>query len=223
LWRAWGLDDLVTHCAGMTVRRKDGAVVVNAQHEVRGAAADAVVEHRERITFHPDGAIEFDEDVRVPALFTDLPRIGVVFDLVPGFDDLEWYGRGPHESYPDRRRGAAVGRYESTVKHEYVPYIVPQEHGGHTDTRWFTVAADAGPTVRIDAPRPFHFSASHFSAEDLTAATHDVELVARPETIVHVDVAHRGLGTLSCGPDTLPQYRIGPGRYRFSWSLHVSP
>jgi beta-galactosidase len=222
LWRAWGLDDLVTHCTGMTVRRKDGAVVVSAQHEVRGAAADAAVEHRERITFHPDGTVEFDEDVRVPALFTDLPRVGVVFDLVPGFEHLEWYGRGPHESYPDRKRGAAIGRYESTVKHEYVPYIVPQEHGGHTDTRWFTLAADAGPTVRVDAPEPFHFSASHFSAEDLTAATHDVELVARPETIVHLDAAHRGLGTLSCGPDTLLQYRLGPGRYRWRWSLHVS-
>jgi beta-galactosidase len=77
-------------------------------------------------------------------------------------------------------------------------------------------------TVRVSAASPFHFSASHFSAEDLTAATHDVELVARPETIVHIDGAHRGLGTLSCGPDTLAQYRLGPGRYRFSWSLHVS-
>jgi beta-galactosidase len=62
---------------------------------------------------------------------------------------------------------------------------------------------------------------SHFTAADLTAATHDVDLVARPEVIVHVDVAHRGLGTLSCGPDTLPRYRVGPGRYRFTWMLEA--
>jgi beta-galactosidase len=63
----------------------------------------------------------------------------------------------------------------------------------------------------------------HFSATDLTAATHDVELIARPETIVHVDRAHRGLGTLSCGPDTLAQYRVGPGRYRWRWTLRLTP
>jgi beta-galactosidase len=222
LWRAWGLDDLVSHCTGLTVRRQDRDVVVNARHELRGAPAGAIVQHHQRMTFTGDGTVEFDEDVRVPDQFTDLPRVGVVFDLVPGFEHLEWYGRGPHESYPDRKRGAAFGRWRSTVSEQYVPYIVPQEHGGHSDTRWFALEQAGVATVRVDGPEPFHFSASHFSAEDLTAATHDVELVARPETIVHVDHRHRGLGTLSCGPDTLPQYRIGPGRYRFSWSLTVA-
>jgi beta-galactosidase len=221
MWRAWGLDDLVTETASATVRRHDDAVVVSTRHDLHGSVAEAVVQHRQRMTFRA-GRIEFEEDVRVPAAFRDLPRVGVLFDLVPGFEALTWYGRGPHESYPDRRRGAAIGRYESTVTEQYVPYVVPQEHGGHTDTRWFALRNAAGVIVRVDAPAPFHFSASHFSAEDLTAATHDVELVARPETIVHVDGAHRGLGTLSCGPDTLPQYRLGPGRYRFSWSLHIS-
>ncbi|MDQ1521717.1 MAG: beta-galactosidase [Actinomycetota bacterium] len=222
LWRSWGLDDLVTHCTGTTVRRHGDDLVVTAKHEVRGAIEDAAVEHRQRITFHADATIEFDEDVRVPAALTDLPRVGVVFDLVPGFEALEWYGRGPHESYPDRKRGAGFGRYGSTVTEQYVPYVVPQEHGGHTDTRWFTLASADGTTLRVAAPSPFHFSASHYSAEDLTAATHDVELVARPETIVHLDAAHRGLGTLSCGPDTLPHYRLGPGRYQWRWSLFVA-
>jgi beta-galactosidase len=63
-------------------------------------------------------------------------------------------------------------------------------------------------------------SATHFRAADLASATHDVDLVPRPETIVHLDAAHRGLGTASCGPDTLPAYIVGPGSYRWSWSLH---
>jgi beta-galactosidase len=222
LWRTWSLDDLETHCTGVTVRRQDGLVVVRARHELRGRGDDVVVEHAQRITFHPDARMEFDEDVRIPPALTDLPRVGMVFDLVPGFEALEWYGRGPHESYPDRKRGAAVGRYTSTVTEQYVPYVVPQEHGGHADTRWFTLANSDGTTVRVDAPEPFQFTAGHYSAEDLAAATHDVDLIARPETIVHVDHAHRGLGTLSCGPDTLPQYRLGPGRYRWSWRLRVS-
>ncbi len=220
-WREWGLDDLTSTCIGATARRRDGAVVVVATHELRGTSADAVVQHRTRCTIGADGTMTFDEDVHIPAAFTDLPRVGIVFSLRPGFEELAWYGRGPHESYPDRARGAAIGTWTSTVTDQYVPYVVPQEHGGHTATRWFTVADGAGVVARVDAPEPFQFSASHFGAADLFAATHDVELLARAETIVHVDHAHRGLGTLSCGPDTLPRYRIGPGRHRWQWRLHV--
>jgi beta-galactosidase len=224
LWRAWGLDDLQRTCTGTTARRRDGAVVVTANHELRGSArgADTVITHRSVITFMPDGSLRFDEDVRIPPRYTDLPRVGVVLALAPGFEGLEWYGRGPHENYPDRNRGAAIGRYRSMVADEYVPYIVPQEHGGHTDTRWFSLAhSTTGIDARFDALEPFQFSASHFTAGDLTVATHDVELMPRAETIVHLDAAHRGLGTLSCGPDTLPQYRPGPGRYRWTWQLSV--
>ena len=60
---------------------------------------------------------------------------------------------------------------------------------------------------------------SGFTAHDLAAASHDVELVPRREITVHVDAAHRGLGTASCGPDTLPQYLVGPGTYRWRWSI----
>ena len=62
-------------------------------------------------------------------------------------------------------------------------------------------------------------SATHHRAADLDAATHDVELMPTAETIVHLDAAHRGLGTASCGPDTLPKYLVGPGTYRWSWTI----
>ncbi len=62
-------------------------------------------------------------------------------------------------------------------------------------------------------------SATHFRAEDLAAAKHDVELKPRPETVIHLDAAHRGLGTASCGPDTLPEYLVGPGTYEWSWTI----
>ena len=96
----------------------------------------------------------------MPEPFADLPRVGIRFDLVPGFEELEWYGRGPHECYPDRQRGAALGRYRSTVTEQYVPYVMPQEHGLHTDVRWMELRR--GPTVRgvrIDAPGAVHVRA----------------------------------------------------------------
>jgi beta-galactosidase len=218
-WRSWGLHDLVIEPGRCTVRRVNGAVVVTSTHTLQ----DGRVQHREVMTFGADGAITFDEDVRIAREIDDLPRVGIELALAPGFEELEWFGRGPHENYPDRKRGAALGHWRSTVTDQYVPYVVPQEHGGHADTRWFALARAGGPTVRVDGGTPFQFSASHFTAADLTAAAHDVDLVPRAETVVHVDHLHRGLGTLSCGPDTLPQYRIGPGRYRWRWRLAVTP
>jgi beta-galactosidase len=90
--------------------------------------------------------------------------------------------------------------------------------------RWLRLADPAGRGVRIELDRPRQVSATHFRAADLDAATHHEELVARPETIVHLDAAHRGLGTASCGPDTLPNYLVRPGTYRWSWTIRdVAP
>jgi beta-galactosidase len=99
------------------------------------------------------------------------------------------------------------------------PYIRPQENGGRADVRWLSLTGADGSGIRIDLEWPAQVSATHHRAADLDAATHDVELVPRPETIVHIDAAHRGLGTASCGPDTLPRYLVAPGTYRWSWTL----
>jgi len=81
-----------------------------------------------------------------------------------------------------------------------------------------------GQTVRVDVlqPHAMHASATHFTAADLFAATTETELRARPELIVHLDVAHRGVGTASCGPDVLPQYRLQPGRYDFAYRVTLT-
>ena len=81
---------------------------------------------------------------------------------------------------------------------------------------------DGGRTLRLTFDRPLQVSATHHRDADLAAAGHDIDLVARPETIVHVDAAHRGLGTASCGPDTLPEYVVGPGTYEWTWTLTAS-
>jgi beta-galactosidase len=76
-----------------------------------------------------------------------------------------------------------------------------------------------GDDLRIGTDEPRQVSVSHYRAEVLAGARHHGDLVASENTIVHIDAAHRGLGTASCGPDTLPKYRLGPGTYRWSWTL----
>jgi beta-galactosidase len=220
-WQKLGVDALEAGDAELSLRKRRGVIEIRRRARFAGGAeSDEAIEWREKIAIADDGTLTFAEDVRIPERFADLPRLGIRFDLAPGFEDLEWYGRGPQECYPDRDRGVAIGRYVSTVTEQYVPYVMPQEHGLHAATRWCTIS-NGRVIVRVDGPEPLHFSALHHAPEDLTAALHDVELKARAETIVHVDYRHRGLGTGSCGPDALPQYRIAAGRHRWVWRLRV--
>jgi hypothetical protein len=163
------------------------------------------------------------EDAFVEAL-TDLPRAGLRFTIMEGFDKLEWLGLGPHETYPDRKAGARLGRFQSTVTDQFFPYIVPQETGHHTETRWFSLTNQAGKGLFIESiGQPFGFSVLHFTPEDLTAAYHPHKLCPRKDITVLIDAAHRGLGTRSCGPDTLEKYRLSNKTYSLQLKLRAIP
>jgi beta-galactosidase len=141
---------------------------------------------------------------------------------VAGYENLAYFGRGPVENYNDRKAGSLVARYETTVTAEYVDYVMPQEHGHHTDVRWLefsTARKTKAPALRITAAPLLEFNATHYTAEDLYAARHATDLAPRAETIVYLDAAHRGLGTQSCGPDTLDRYKVNAKRYTFSYTL----
>ncbi len=146
----------------------------------------------------------------------DLPRVGLEVALAQGFQQLSWYGRGPWECYPDRLRAARLGVYASTVAEQYVPYVMPQEHGHHSDTRWVELA-DPLAKLRVESATPFGFAARHHSDAALFAARHTTDLPDDARTWLYLDHAHRGLGTASCGPDTLPEYLLVRSAYRFSF------
>lgn len=175
-----------------------------------------------------DGWWRLDARFVVAADAADLPALGVRTVLPGGFSDLEWFGDGPHESYPDRRASTTVGRWRSTVADQYVPLAFPQEHGFHTDTRWLRLGDPADHValeVVLDTPGA-GFSARHHTAAELFRARHAHDL-APMDRSSHTELFlgfQRGLGTGSCGPDTLERYRIGAGthrlRARVRWIAH---
>ncbi len=219
---------------------KDGAVTVTLCHAASGREKWSDCTHTHRYTLHPDGRLVVNNEVVFSGDdVTDLPRVGVRLDLVAGFENLAYFGRGPVENYSDRKAGSLVARYETTVTDEYVDYVMPQEHGHHTDVRWLELSGDSErsgererpvpksarsrspllPILRIAGAPLIEFNASHYTAEDLYAAKHTTDLKPRAETIVYLDAAQRGLGTASCGPDTLKCYQLNDRRYAFSYSL----
>lgn len=218
-WVEWGLFELRSKVERVRSRHlANGSVRFVVERSLRGSGRWRV-RHRQTTTVDGRGAARIDEDVQIPRTLDDLPRVGVRFVVASGVTKLEWLGRGPQESYADRHVGASFGRWSMQVADGYVPYVVPQEHGSHFETRWFSLASAAGPALLVGGPAPFSFSASHFSAEDLTAARNTAELRPREEVFVHVDAALRGLGTGACGPDVRPQYRVRGGRHQWTWWL----
>jgi beta-galactosidase len=211
-WRKWGLEAPVRTLLAVT---HDGA-----RTGVRSEYATAVgpVAHEQSFTALSGGGVLVEETATLPDALDDVARVGSVFETAARYADAEWFGTGPWETYPDRAT-APVSRHRSTVDALYTPYLRPQESGGRNGVRWMTLSIDDAPdlTIHLDVPR--QVNVSRYRAAGLAAAHHD-ELVPLPDRcVVYIDAAHRGLGTASCGPDTLPAYRIAPGVHRWSWTI----
>jgi beta-galactosidase len=213
-WEEWGLGDLTRSL--VSVDRDGPTTIVRSDITTGGGHA---IRHEQRLTPLTGGGIRVEETATIPDELTDVARVGTVLETIPGLEQAEWLGRGPHECYPDRKRGARVGRWQATVTELATPYVMPQENGGRADVRWLELSDASGARLRLAFEQPMQVSATHHRAADLASATHNEDLVARPETIVHLDAAHRGLGTASCGPDTLPEYLVGPGTYAWTWTI----
>ena len=164
------------------------------------------------------GGFTVKETVTVPKAFDDLARVGTLFELDGSLNELTYFGTGAHESYPDRKIGR-IGRYVSSVAAQYIPYVRPQENGGHAAVRWFELTNSAGNGLRFAMSKPAQVSVTPNRDADLADATHDVEVHPCGNTVVHIDAAHRGVGTASCGPDTLDKYIIKTGVHTWEWTV----
>ncbi|BDZ41934.1 beta-galactosidase [Paraoerskovia sediminicola] len=180
--------------------------------------AEEIVGYSSEVVDLPAGQ-EVRHRFDVPEDAVDLPRVGVLLTVDPRFDELRWIGRGPHENYPDRRRSATVGSWTTGV--EASPYLLPQEFGLRTETTQVElVDSSTGDRIRFTTlGDPFCWSATRHTPAALFAAVNDSDLVDDERLVVCLDAAHRGVGTGSCGPDVLPQYRLGAGTYELAYRV----
>ncbi|WP_171113877.1 MULTISPECIES: glycoside hydrolase family 2 TIM barrel-domain containing protein [Streptomyces] len=213
-WREWGLDAPVRKL--VAVRRAGAGVGVLAEY-----VCDAGVVRHEQVFTAVEGGIRVEESAELPEALNDVARVGSVFETVAGLNLLEWFGQGPWESYPDRSAGAPVGHHSLPVDELFTPYLRPQESGGRHGVRRFTLSAPDATGLAVELGRPSQISVNRYRAADLAAAAHHDELVPRAGCVVHIDAAHRGLGTASCGPDTSPAYLVPTGTHRWGWILRV--
>ncbi len=213
-WNTWGLASLTR--SKVKVKHEENFSTITSEWRT---GSGAILKHQQKIQL-VSGGVTVSETVVVPPTLNDLPRIGTTFEVVGDLQELTYFGAGPCETYPDRKM-APIDKYASTVAEQYIPYVVPQESGGHAEVRWFELSRDGGPRLLFVMNKPRQVSVLPYRALQLAEATHDVELRPSGNTVITIDAIHRGIGTASCGPDTLPQYLIKPGSYSYSWSMLV--
>jgi len=217
-WRAQGLFDAVPETGKLSIiEQGDHGVVISHTTQIITRVGQIRCKTRYHLT--PDAALHVSHRFQVPKALEDLPRLGVRYRLNPDFEHLSWYGRGPHETYVDRKQSGRLMVHESTVGAQYVPYILPQDHGNLTDVRWLGLHNDRQLGVTVTGHPRFEASASHYPKESLLNAFHTYEVAPDPHVWLSLDVMQRGLGGASCGPDTLPPYRLPSGAFSLDYTL----
>jgi beta-galactosidase len=200
----------------------DGLAAWITLHLHASAAHPKAFLHRQTFTAFPDNWLRVENSVEMDTDLPDLARLGVRFALPASFKRFTWFGRGPGETYPDRKAGGWIGRFETSVEEAFFPYIVPQESGLRTDLRWMQLSDPAaGQAFLITAPDLFAGSAIPWSSAEILAASHPHKLPRSTKTHWNFDQLHRGLGTASCGPDTLDVYKIFPGPKSFTYWIRL--
>jgi len=213
-WRAAGLDRLVETAERCDVAEAAGLTKLTIRTVAQGEGVEAGFHNTYEYAIDEVGVVTLSHAIEPFGDLPNLPRLGLRLVLPGDLQSLAWYGRGPHENYPDRRAGARVGMHRSTVAEQFVPYVMPQDHGNLCDVRWATLTGN-GAGLRVEGRPTVYLAASRYDDIDLDEAQHEYELV--PTGLVHLSIcgAVSGLGNGSCGPGVLERYQIKPQPLRY--------
>ena len=200
--------------------------VVQGKHGVKITSHASVVAETVQkildvtITWKIEAAGKIDADIAVTKddEFPDLPRFGVRMFLDKKLSAARYFGMGPQESYCDKHQAASHGLYQANVDDLHEDYICPQENGSHYDCEYVELNNSRYGIV-VSAENAFSFNASYYTQEELEKKTHNYELTESDSVVFCVDYALNGIGSNSCGPVVLEQYRFDDVLFRFQFTL----
>ena len=200
--------------------------VVQGKHGVKIVSHASVVAETVQkildvtITWKIDASGKIDADIEATkdGEFPDLPRFGVRMFLDKKLSDARYFGMGPQESYRDKHQAVSHGLYRANVGDLHEDYIRPQENGSHYDCEYVELNNSRYGIV-ASAEKAFSFNASYYTQEELEKKTHNYELIESDSVVFCVDYALNGIGSNSCGPVVLEQYRFDDVLFRFQFTL----
>ena len=225
-WDALGLPTLSSTAKGTSTKvTKDdnGKTVTVSMQSTYGTSSNTFDVSLDFIVC-ADGTIMTNSMIRPKNTGAIIPKLGFRLELLKEMEQLSWFGRGPWDSYRDRKEACLPAIYNSTVTDQYEEYILPQEHGTKQEVRWLSVTDNEGRGLLFVAPDQMAASAVHFRPEDNYTdkdhrAKHTYEFKSCATTVVNLDAATRGLGNNSCGPDVMDQYELRAANTAFRFFI----
>ena len=213
-WDNMGLRKLTVKSKSNSVTKSDDgktvSITLNSTHTGQNGTAFDVM-----LNFYvtSDGVLMVNSLIRPASTGAIIPKLGFRLEMPAAFEQLAWFGRGPWDSYRDRKEACLPGIYESTVSDQREDYILPQEHGTKQEVRWISLYNADGQGLLFVAPDQMAASAVHFRPEDNytdrnTRSKHTYQFKTCTTAVVSLDAATRGLGNASCGPEVRTPYEL---------------
>lgn len=217
-WRRAGLDKMDIRPESISFDKvNDGRVIVYVKNKISTTKEDITYEGE--YTVLGDGRILVENRLLVPESIPPLARVGLRTALPNNFDEIEWYGRGPYESYEDRKESAFVGIYSGTVEEQHFPHVMPQENGNKTDVRWVKIMSDKGAVCFTGVPL-INFNIQNYSDEALNESKNTHELIRGDKTYLHIDFRQMGPGgDDSWSPKVHREFLLNNYEYYFSFAI----
>lgn len=218
-WKDAGYDHMQIKVDSTNTRlSKNGVYHVMVKGVLKGV--NATLPFTTTYALYAAGDVTVKHTLEIPDKLPPLPRVGYQLFLKKEFNYLKWYGRGPQESYWDRKTGVRVGVYKGSVSEQYVPYPYPQENGNKTDVRWLTVTDLAGRGMLVHGKPYLSVSAHHYTLENLTEATHTIDLKEADYITLNIDYKQAGVGgDDSWSPRTHPEFQLADSTYTYEFRL----
>jgi beta-galactosidase len=218
-WRKAGLDQLRFNVTSLTGQRGPrDTVLVTLTTQASGTPGTLNV--RSVYTVRTSGEIDVANELAVAGDWPPLPRVGLTLQLPGALNRAIWYGRGPHESYWDRKTGARIGRYEAAVADLHFPYVMAQENGNRSDVRWLTLTDASGAGLRVTGQPTLNFTAHDYTAAALLAAKETEAIERNGKITLNLDWQQMGLGgDDSWSPRVHPEYLLNARSYSFAFRL----
>lgn len=212
-WDNYGLRNLSLTAGAFKVSKSDDGKTVTVSVDDNYAGNGITFATTQVFRVYADGTIIVDNDITPSVTNAQLPKLGFRTEMPQGFEQMTWVGRGPGESYRDRKEAQFVGLYTDKVSNQWTKYVLPQENGNHEDVRWMGITDNSGDGLIFIAPKNMATTVGHWRAEDMytsqyNRANHISDTVFCKTTVVSLDAYNRALGNASCGPDVLDKYQI---------------
>lgn len=217
-WKKAHYHEAYARAYDTTVKQSAEGVVLSATMSVLAPTVQRILDIRAVWIIDGCGGIHAELDVVRDKEFPELPRFGVRMFLPDNLENVSYYGYGPRESYRDKHRASSHGLYFAKVTELHEDYIRPQENGSHFDCD-HVVVSDGWAGIAAASEHLFSFNVSVYTQEELEEKAHNFELEESGSTVLCLDYALNGIGSNSCGPKVMDQYRFDNARFCFRFTL----